>query len=326
MSKPSGSEPESRALLQRWGLHLHQTPLAVIEWDMDGRVRSWNPAAERLFGYTAAEAIGQSIIELIVPPKAEVLEQVHQLAKGLIQEGTLSQAEHENKRKDGSLILCRWFNTPLTNEAGQSLGVASMALDVTEIQQATQALMESEQRFKIVANFSHDWEYWLAPDGSIPWMSPSCEHITGYSVGDFQLDPDLIYRICHPDDRALVMDHVHEAMGEHGVHPIEFRIQHRDGHQLWFSHICAPVVDDRGTPAGRRVSNHDITVQKQAVAALLESEHRHRAIMQSAHDAIVTSDQTGKILGWNHGAETLFGYTELEAMGQPLAIIIEPVA
>jgi PAS domain S-box-containing protein len=275
-----------------------------------------------MFGYAAAEAIGQPIIELIVPPKAEVLEQVHHLAKGLTQLGRLSQAEHENRRKDGSLILCRWFNTPLTNEAGQPQGVASMALDVTEMRRATQALMESEQRFRIVADFTHDWEYWVAQDGSIPWMSPSCKHITGYSVDDFQLDPDLIYRICHPDDRAMVIDHVHEALGEHGVHPIEFRIQHRDGHQIWFSHICAPVMDDLRTPAGRRATNRDITEQKQAEATLLASEQRHRAIMESAHDAIVTSDRTGNIVGWNHGAEALFGYTEPEAIGQPLAILI----
>ena len=67
---------------------------------------------------------------------------------------------------------------------------------------------------------------------------------------------------------------------------------------------------------------HDITERKLAEATLRASEERNRAITESAHDAIVTSGQAGKIIGWNHGAETLFGYSEAEAMGQPLAILI----
>ena len=77
---PPRPEPDLQAK-QRWNLHLHQTPLAVIEWDIEGYVRNWNPAAEQMFGYSAEEAIGQLIIDLIVPQKAEVLEQVHQIAR-----------------------------------------------------------------------------------------------------------------------------------------------------------------------------------------------------------------------------------------------------
>jgi nitrogen fixation negative regulator NifL len=279
---------------------------------MDGRVQSWNPAAERMFGYSAAEAIGQPIIELIVPPKPEVLDQVHHLADDLTQKGLLSQAEHENKRKDGSLILCRWFNTPLLNAAGQKFGAASMALDVTEIQRATQALIRSEQRFRVVADFTYDWEYWTAQDGSINWMSPSCERITGYSVEDFQLDPDLIYRICHSDDRDMVMDHVHEALVEHKIHPIEFRILHRDGHQIWFSHICAPVQNERGNPAGRRVTNWDITDQKRAEEAIRKVS---TAVEQSPVSIVITDTQ-GAIEYVNPMFTTVTGYSSAEAIGQ----------
>ncbi len=305
-------EHDFQVQAQRWRLHVEQTPLAVIEWDMEGRVQSWNPAAERMFGYSAAEAIGQPIIDLIVPPKAAVLEQVHHLAEGLTQALQPSHAEHENKRKDGSLILCRWFNTPLTDEAGQSLGVASMALDVTELQRMNQALKESEQRFRTVADFTHDWEYWVARDGSIPWMSPSCELITGYSVEAFQRDPGLIYRICHPEDRALVLDHVHEAMGKHGVYPIEFRIQHRDGHQIWFSHICAPVLDGLGNPTGRRVTNRDITDRKRAEDIIRKIS---TAVDQSPVSVVITDTQ-GAIEYVNPMFTKITGYSLAEALGQ----------
>ena len=306
------AEQMSMTQAERWKLHLNQTPLAVLEWGMDGRIQSWNPAAERMFGYSAAEAIGQPIIELIVPPKSEVLDQVHHLADDLTQKGLLSQAEHENKRKDGSLILCRWFNTPLINESGHTLGVASMALDVTEIRRATQALIETERRFRIVADYTYDWEYWVAQDGSIVWMSHSCQRITGYSVEDFQLDADLIYRICHPDDRAMVMEHVHEAMGEQGIRPLEFRVQHRDGHQIWFSHICTPVRGEKGNHEGRRVTNRDITDRKRSE----ESIRKISTAIEQSPVSIVITDTQGAIEYVNPMFTAVTGYSSAEAMGQ----------
>ncbi len=160
-------EPDLKGQAQRWRLHLDQTPLAVIEWDLEGRVRGWNPAAEQVFGYGAEEAIGQPIIELIVPQKAGVLDQVHAIAEGLVKEGRTSRTEHENRRKDGSIILCRWFNTPLKDAAGNPLGVASMALDVTEIQRTTQAVMESEQRFRTVFEMAIDGIILFSLEGEI---------------------------------------------------------------------------------------------------------------------------------------------------------------
>jgi PAS domain S-box-containing protein len=133
-------------------------------------------------------------------------------------------------------------------------------------------LRESEQHFRTVADFTHDWEYWTAPDGSIPWMSPSCERVTGYPAAAFQQDPGLLYRICHPEDLGMIMGHVHEIRGEHGIAPVEFRIQRRDGRQVWISHICSPVWDSQGNLAGRRGTNQDITERKQSEATLRRSQ------------------------------------------------------
>ena len=313
---------------QRWRLHIQQTPLAVIEWNPEGRVQSWNPAAERMFGYSAEEAFGQPIIELIVPPKVEVRAEVHRIAEGLTQDLQRSRAEHENKRKDGSTLLCRWFNTPLTDDAGRSLGVASMALDVTEIHQATQVLMESEQRFRTVADFTYDWEYWIAPDGSLPWMSPSCERITGYTAEAFQSDPGLLLRICHPEDAALMLDHVHEALGEGKVSPVEFRIRHRDGHQIWISHICAQVTGPQGEPRGRRVSNRDITDRKAAEEKLVEASRQRLALLEAASVARVvpwSREADGRMV-WGDSASLVLGLApaDLAGLGDwPWGLILE---
>ena len=310
------TERDLQTQMQRWRLHLQQTPLAVIEWDLEGLVRSWNPAAERMFGYSAEEALGQPIIELIIPPEAGLRKRIHGIADGLTQERKASRVEHENRRKDGSIILCRWFNTPLTDEAGNPLGVASMALDVTEIHEATEALRRSELRFRTVADHTHAWEFWIGGDGQLVWMSPSCEQTTGYTVEAFRNDPGLIFKICHPEDRPRVVDHFREAAAGPCQAPIEFRIQHRDGRCIWVHHICELVRDNEGRSAGRRATNQDITARKQYEMELQESEQRFRTIFERAIDGILIFNLDGVLLDLNEAFAHLHGWTREEMRGR----------
>ena len=115
---------------QRLALHVQQTPLAVIEWTTDFEVVNWNPAAEKIFGYTKSEALGKHGTELLVPDTARAaVDEVW--AALLTQKGGL-QSSNDNITKDGRTISCEWYNTPLVNEQGQVIGVASLAQDITE--------------------------------------------------------------------------------------------------------------------------------------------------------------------------------------------------
>ena len=134
----------------------------------------------------------------------------------------------------------------------------------TKLNSAEDAPSESEQRFRIFADFSHDWEYWVAPDGTFEYVSPSCERITGYSVDDFSRDPKLLEKIVYPDDRTLVAEHFKKDLVSKVSKPLDFRIITRDGEIRWISHICQSVYDSRKNFLGRRVSNRDITEQKLA--------------------------------------------------------------
>ena len=114
----------------RQKLHFEQTPLGVIEWDRRFRVIRWNPSAERIFGYTKDEAIGKTAAELIVPDSVKDL--VNTIWSDLISSKGGTRSTNENVRKDGKIILCDWYNTPLVNDNGVVIGVSSLVDDITE--------------------------------------------------------------------------------------------------------------------------------------------------------------------------------------------------
>jgi len=113
---------------QRRLLHIQQTPLGVIEWSIGGRVVSWNAASERIFGYSEREAFGRHL-NLIIP--IEVRPQVDAIWSALITQRGGMRSTNQNVRKDGVYIECEWYNTPLIDEDGRTIGVASTVQDVT---------------------------------------------------------------------------------------------------------------------------------------------------------------------------------------------------
>ena len=124
----------------RLKLHFDQTPLGIIEWDKDFTVIRWNPAAEKIFGYSEEEATGINGNDLLVSENAkETTEQVwHQL---LNREGG-TRSTNLNITKEGKQILCDWYNTPLINDNGEVIGVSSLVNDITK-QDKTQKIQRA---------------------------------------------------------------------------------------------------------------------------------------------------------------------------------------
>ena len=139
------AEEAVRQSEQRMRLHVQQTPLAVIEWDVNARVTKWNPGAERVFGYTEQEAVGQPVT-FVIPATAR--EQAGQVWHALLVKKGGEHSTNENVTKDGRTILCEWYNTPLVNAEGQVIGVASLAEDITERKHAEKQLQEANERLE----------------------------------------------------------------------------------------------------------------------------------------------------------------------------------
>ena len=114
---------------RKLSLHLQQSIVGIIEWDTDFRVAEWNPAAEHIFGYTRAQAMGRVAKDLILP--REVLPVIDTVWADLLQRSGGTYSNNRNLTSDGRVISCEWFNTALTNDDDQVVGVMSLVRDVT---------------------------------------------------------------------------------------------------------------------------------------------------------------------------------------------------
>ena len=128
---------------QKHDLHIKSTPMGVIEWDVGFCVTEWNPSAEKIFGYSREEALGKNARNLILTD--EVIEHVDEVWEHLLNAKGGFRSRNENIRKDGKFITCEWYNTPLKNNDGVVIGVASLVEDITERVQAENELWATKE-------------------------------------------------------------------------------------------------------------------------------------------------------------------------------------
>jgi diguanylate cyclase (GGDEF)-like protein/PAS domain S-box-containing protein len=155
------------------------------------------------------------------------------------------------------------YSFPMFDEKTKELiGVIEYVRNITERKVAEEALRANEERFRTVADFTYDWEYWQGIDNRMIYVSPSCKRIAGYSFKEFIDDPELINKIVFSDDKALLHDKVMDAVDKCIKLETDFRIVDKDGKIRWISHICVPIYNKEGKLLGRRASNRDITEKK----------------------------------------------------------------
>lgn len=129
VSEQRRNELALRNLYHRVEQSFATSPLATLEADNQGTITRWNPAAERIFGWSLEEAIGQNAIALLVPNVA--LEHVEMIVSTLLQ-GEATNSRNQNITKDGQIITCRWHNAVLRDTNDTVLGWLSQTEDITE--------------------------------------------------------------------------------------------------------------------------------------------------------------------------------------------------
>ncbi len=207
----------------------------------------------------------------------------------------------------------------MLEEIGEDISFAVETIEIERERNLAQVnLANSEERFKTVADFTYDWEYWTDPDGNFIYVSPSCERITGYKPEDFMKDPNLLFKRVHKDDRKMVRCHF-DDIRKMAPGSLDFRLVGRDGEIKWVNHVCQPVFGRDGIWLGSRGSNRDITARKSAEAALSASEEKLRTIMEQMNDTVIVVDSDGKLVFVSGAVEHIIGRRPEEVIGSHFA-------
>ncbi|MBI9034548.1 MAG: PAS domain S-box protein [Bacteroidales bacterium] len=289
---------------QRQKLYFEQTPLAVIEWDLDFRVIRWNPAAEIIFGYTSDEAIGQHA-SLIIPDKYK--QHVDQVWNDLLKQKGGTRSTNENITKEGKTLFCDWFNTTLTTTEGKILGVTSMVLDITDRIEAEQALQEKEANYKNLFENAVLGIYRTSPDGKILMINKALLQMLGFSSLEELQKRNLETEGFSEDNSRSIFEH--EMKDKGFVSGYEATWLKANGEKLYVRESSIAVRDANNNIIYYEGIVEDITLQKQAQNALLENEKKYQDLIEKAKIGIATDDIEGNLTYCNKQYLDLFGYS-----------------
>jgi diguanylate cyclase (GGDEF)-like protein/PAS domain S-box-containing protein len=238
-------------------------PMPELVVDGQGLVKEANEEARRLFGLRDTAYHQYFFVRLI--DESDRGPAIHALSH-LRPDEPIDLPEVRFRTKRNEIFIGDLHMAALPTEEDEGRRVLCAVVDRTEATQQREALRESRERYRIIAEFSSNWEYWIGPDARYRYVSPACTRLTGYPSAAFIADPELFGRLIHPDDRHLWEHHLRAHLKDEsgGLAPLELRILHRDGQEHWIEHTCAPVFGESGDFLGRRGVNRDITELKRS--------------------------------------------------------------
>ena len=283
---------------------------AIISRSLDGIITSWNAGAERMFGYTAAEAIGRKVTFLLPPGASPRTRENNQVV--LRGEVTLA---HEERRlaKDGRIVDVVISHSPLRNDAGEVTGASVIFHDRTAMKQAEAALRESEERFRAAFDQAAVGMALRSIDPRNPrWLRVNqalCDML-GYSRDELlRLNA---YDLTPAEDLASAREYSTRLQGgEMRSYVREKRYVRKNGELMWVSLSLSVVQDADGRPSHVVSVIDDITQRKRAEEDLrLASE----AIAATAEGILIT-DAERRIVSVNRAFTRITGYEPHEVIG-----------
>ncbi len=266
---------------QKLAMHFMQTPLAVIEWNIDCKIRAWNPAAEAIFGYTQMEILGKHA-SVIIPEKhrkyidaawAELLEQ-----KGG------SRSTNKNLNKNGDELFCEWFNTSIVNETGDTIAVFSLVQNITSRRQAeiekkklTSRLQQAQKMESIgtlAGGIAHDFNNILVPifgylEMVIEEVPSSARDLLGEVYNGAQRARELVKQIL-----------TFSRQSDHELKPLNPHIVIREALRLLRSSI----------PSSIQINQN---INKNCGMVMADPTHIHQIVMNLCTNAFHAMEETG---------------------------------
>jgi PAS domain S-box-containing protein len=294
---------------------------AVITTDVYGKVTFLNPVAEAVTGWKLAEAAGQPL-ETIFRIVNEITRQPapNPIAKVLREGHIIALANHTALiSRSGKEIAIEDSAAPIRAGTGKMIGAVMVFHDVTVRRRAEEAVEKSAERLQLALDAGRlgDWS-WDATTDAVTLGTRAAE-VFGVPRDTSTTWTELRGRLCE-EDRDRVRITVEQALVTRENYDIEYRVQRPSGELVWAAARGRGLYAPDGKAVGMIGVIGDITSRKRSE----EARSTLAAVVESSDDAIVSTRLDGTITTWNEGARRMYGFTEAEAIGKPVMIIIPP--
>ena len=309
------SEAKYRQLLQT-------LPYGVQEIDQQGIITFSNPAHDQLFGYEPGQMLGKSIFEL--PANEAEADKLRESINYIY--ATEPKPEtycKQDRRKNGEVFDIKIDWNYKRDEQGNVIGLISVMTDITQQVKAEQALRDSEEKFRQLAeNINKVFFIRDLASNRMLYVSPAYEKIWGRSLEEIYNDPEDFITSIHPDDRPKVIQLLAQQNQAGQIFDAEYRIIDKKDVVHWVHARSYPVTDAQGKT--QRVAGlvEDITQRKLTeqhlqtrTRELKETHDFTEAIVDTIGAVIIVLDKNGSIVRFNHACEYISGYSADEAIG-----------
>jgi PAS domain S-box-containing protein len=296
------------------------SPRAIFTLDLEDHVKIWNPAAERMFGWSEAEVIDRPnpiISEETVAEYKGIKENVWQ---GI----TPRSLEIRRQKKDGSAIDIVFSAAPLSDQKGEISGLVAVVADITEQKrQAEQVrLLQSVVVNTNDAILITEAEPIDESGARILYANEAFTRITGYTLEEvFNQTPRILYG---PKTSRVELAKVRAALSRWESVIVEMINYRKDGSEFWSEFSVVPIADKIGQYTHWIIVQRDITERKNTEEALRRSEERFRSLIENALDIITIMDADGTIHYESYSVEKVLGYSPTELIGQNFFAYIHP--
>jgi len=303
--------------LARYAAIVQSSEDSIIATDVSGNITDWNKGAERLFGYSAEEAVGKHIIFLSTPERSE---ENRDNIKKLFNGESVKQFETVRRRKDGTNVDVSFTISPIVDAAGRIMGMSGIVHDITERKRAEESLRRSEERFRLAAlagrMFASEWD---AATG-VAVRSADFAQVLGIEEPVVTNAQQILGRI-HPDDRGRVEAAFAALTPENPQLKIGYRMLHHDDTFIWVEGTSRAQFDEQGRMQRIVGMVADVTERHRADTAIRESEERFRLVANTAPVMIWMSGLDKKPTYFNQLWRDFTGLSETDLQNGLVSIV-----